>query len=489
MALDYNTLLCFYNQQAILLARQERIIEALSEQNEALTHRCAQLEARVKHLEGLLAVNSHNSHMPPSSDGPRHQKTTSTRKPSGKKPGGQKNHPGHTLQPTESPDRIQPLTVTKCEHCQHSLVDQPASTCQTRQVFDLPPIRLEVTEYRAEVKDCPHCGQSSTASFPDHVTQPVQYGPRLKSLAVYLMDYQLLPYDRTTQLIEDMVGQSISGGTLFNTREQCAENLLPFEVVAKDRVIQKDVTRFDESGVSVMGKNHWLHVASADDVTFYAVHSKRGRKAMDDIGVLPNFKGTAVHDGLAAYFKYDCQHSLCNAHHQRELEWAIEQENADWAQHMLDGLRYIKKTVDQAKADGKTQLDQQTVTRFETGYDQIIRQAYEQWASAQPPPESTAKRGRKKQSKAKNLLDRLKKNRDSVLRFMYDFAVPYDNNMAERDLRMVKLKLKISGTFRTLKGAKTFCRIRSYISTARKQGWNILDAIKMAILNTPLIPV
>jgi len=483
----------FLFQLAALTERFQR----LQAEHDYLSGRCGvlsveneHLKQEVKRLEQQLAVNSRNSHKPPSSDGPRHKRYAGhTRKPSGKKPGGQKHHPGHTLKPAEQPDHIQPIPVVSCEHCHGSLLDQPVKTCQTRQVFDLPPIKLEVTEYRAEVKDCPHCGQTTAAAFPDHASQPVQYGSRLKSLGIYLMDYQLLPYDRTAQLLEDITGQPVSCGTLFTTREQCAENLIPFEAVAKDRVTGADVTHFDETGVWVMGKNHWLHVACTGDVTFYAIHPKRGQKAMDDIGVLPDFKGKAVHDSLASYFKYDCQHNLCNAHHKRELEWAIEQEQADWAQQTLDCLLDIKKTVELAKAAGLNRLDQQTLDRFEARYDHIIEQAYEQWVPANaPPPAPTGKRGRKKQSKAKNLLDRLKKNKDGVLGFMRAFNVPFDNNMAERDLRMIKLKLKISGTFRTEHGAKTFCRIRGYISTAKKQDWNILDAIEMAILNTPFMP-
>jgi len=496
-------MLTFTKAIIFILFQQLSFIRQLQETIVALITKNDQLTNHVRSLEQKLAVNSRNSHKPPSSDSPQQKdknknenkdknkdkkkKKKRPKKPSDKKPGGQKGHKGQTLMPVDKPDITQPLAVNECKNCHTSLIDQPADGHKNRQVFDIPPITLMVTEYRAEVKTCPCCNKETTADFPSGVTQPVQYGQRIKAFGVYFMNYQLLPYERTTQIFKDLLGQSISPGTLFNTQEKCYHNLAATEQTIKEQVLASNVVHFDETGLSVNGSLQWLHTASTKTLTFYAVHAKRGRVAMDDIGILPNFKGTAVHDGLVSYSKYGCKHGLCNAHHQRELEWAIEQEEAAWAQDMFDCLLDIKDATESARNGNQKQLNPKSLTDFETRYDSIIQRAYDTWATALPPPTPTpGKRGRKKQTKAKNLLDRLEKNKEQVLRFMYDFKVPYDNNLAERDLRMMKLKLKISGTFRSQKGAEMFCRIRSYISTVKKQGQNILNALVGAINNKPL---
>lgn len=444
----------------------------------------AELKEQVKALEDQLSRNSHNSSKPPSTD--RFPRPKSQRQKSNKPVGGQTGHPGHTLRMVDNPDHIITHRVSRCKKCGSSLEGTEASGYERRQVFDLPPIKVEVTEHRAEKKICPHCGHLNRATFPEEVQQPVQYGPRIKAVAVYLSNYQLLPYERTSELFADLFGHQLSLATLVNVNEDCYEILEPVEERIKQQVIASPVVNFDETGMRINEKREWLHVASTETLTCYATHPKRGKEATEAMGILPEFKGTAVHDAWESYFKYNCKHALCNAHHLRELTGILEQDKKEWAKEMIELLLEIKKAVDERKEiDDK--LDPSQIEIFEARYDQII----EKGLAEDPPPiyqDKPGKRGRKKQSKAKNLLDRLKKHRREVLAFMYDFSVPFDNNQAERDIRMMKVQQKISGAFRSTQGASVFCRIRSYISTVRKNSRSVIDAIKAAFEGKPFIP-
>ncbi|MBI5251866.1 MAG: IS66 family transposase, partial [Desulfomonile tiedjei] len=290
----------------------------------------------------------------------------------------------------------------------------------------------------------------------------------------YLNQYQLLPQKRTSEFFGDVFGRSVGEGTLNNFVSDCATALGEFGQELKAGIGDSKVVHFDETKAM---SGYWVHVASTGNMTYYAVHPNRGHKAMDEIGILPTFQGSAVHDGLVAYKKYPCRHVLCNAHHQRELVAVKEDENVEWAAQMLDFLHDVKKSVDEAKEKDNDCLESKEIKNFEERYEKIVKTGFE----AYPPEPISAvpikKRGRKKQSKGKNLLDRFKKNREQILAFMYDFKIPYDNNQAERDLRMIKLKIKISGTFRSKNGILNFCRIRSFISTMRKQGQRILQSL------------
>lgn len=459
----------------------------LQEQLRILREENATLKEEIKELKSRLNMDSHNSSKPPSSDGLR-KKPKSLRRPSGRLPGGQKGHEGHALNMVENPDNVVPHRVDSCKGCKRSLKDVEAKEYIKAQIFDLPPIQLIVEEHRAEVKDCPNCGLENKADLPQGVVPGAQYGDRAKSFMTYLNQYQQIPAERTCECFSDIFSRSVSAGTLYNVTKVCYESLEGFEGEVKRQIIDSPVVRFDETGVSLDGKNNWLHVASTPLLTFYAIHPKRGEEATDSIGILPVFNGTAVHDFWKTYLKYPCKHSLCNGHNLRDLTFAYEEKNAMWANGMKDLLLDIKKTVDNAKNNSSSCLEKEVIKEFEDAYDKIVHEGL----GSYPPIElnnNERKRGRKKQSKDKNLLDRLRDHKEKVLAFMHDFEVPFDNNLAERDLRMMKLKMKISGTFRSDEGAKIFCRIRSYISTAKKQGKNVLDVIQSLFTGKPFLPV
>ena len=355
---------------------------------------------------------------------------------------------------------------------------------EQRQVHDLPPLRLIVTEHQAEIKRCP-CGHLNKAAFPEGVNAPLQYGPALKAAAVYLKNYQLLPYERTCELLGDLFDCPISEGTWDNILGECHERLEQPVQQIKARITQAPVAHFDECGARVEGKLWWLDAASTPNATYYEIHPKRGSEALDAIGILPNFLGRAIHDFWRPYFGYDCAHGLCNAHHLRELVFVHEQRQQAWADAMIDCLLDIKQAVAQARpAAGHLTEDQ--LRAFETRYQSILDQGYAQ--NPLSPAPAGKKRGRRKKTKPRNLLERLDQHRGQALTFMYDFCVPFDNNLAERDIRMMKVQQKISGLFRSQQGAKTFCRIRSYISTARKNAMGALDAIARAFTGDPFVP-
>lgn len=476
--------------EAIYDAGKETVVRVLLEMDRrihALELRVEELQAQVQTLQEQVAKDSHNSHKPPSSDGLAKPKPKSLRPKSERPTGGQPGHPGHTLRMVEKPDRIVPHRVERCAGCGRSLIGQEPDRVERRQVHDLPEPKLEVTEHQAEVKTCP-CGCVNRAAFPPEAAAPVQYGPRVKSVAVYLGEYQLLPFDRLAEIMRDLFAcESFSEGTLANFKADCSRRLEPVETAIRDLAAAAPVAGFDETGVRATGSLHWLHTVSTRLLTWYYAHKRRGREAIDAAGILADYRGRAIHDCWKSYFDYGCDHGLCNGHLLRELIFLWEQQSQKWAQAMIDHLLAIKKAVATASAAGLIALPPADQERFLKGYERIVQAGYAENPAAAPRP-GPKRRGRRKQSKARNLLDRFRDHPDSVLAFMRDFAVPFDNNQSERDLRMMKLRQKISGTFRSFAALENFCRIRGYVSTARKNGLNALHALQRVFLGNPFVP-
>lgn len=469
-----------------LVAELAAQVESLSARVVALEAENAALQRENAALRAKLATNSRNSGKPPSSDGPGakpHPK--SQRAPSGRQPGGQPGHVGHTLRLVDEPDEVVVHTPSQCQACGQSLGQAPTIRRERRQVVDIPPVKAYVVEHQAETRRCPGCGTETSGQFPEGVEAPAQYGPGVATVAVYLNQEQLLPSERTCAVLAEVFGCPIAEGTLERAVGQCHEQLAPVEAAIKQGVEVAGVAHFDETGVNIGGKTSWLHVASTPRLTFYAAHPKRGREALDEIGVLPNFRGRAMHDGWSSYWQYgECEHALCNAHHLRELTFVEEELGQSWAKDLKALLIEIKQAVDEARDQGLVELSAEVKRAFEARYAVILAAGLQ----VNPPPPPTGKRGRPKLGKAGSLLERLREHQGATLAFMEDFAVPFDNNQAERDIRMVKVREKISGCFRTTTGADRFCRIRGYISTLRKQGKPILSALARAIAGSPPMP-
>ena len=441
--------------------------------------------ATIRALQDQVAKNSQNSHKPPSSDGLKKPKPKNLRQSSGRKAGGQKGHTGHRLEICAEPDHVVRHELTTCPHCTTDLSAVAADEIGRRQVYDVPPVRIEVTEHQVECKVCPHCQQVSQAAYPADVTKETQYGARIKAQATYLNVYQLIPMARSCELLGDFYQHEPAPALIIEANHAVQAGSQPAIDAIKEQLIAADVTHHDESGLRIEGKTQWLHVASTDELTYYEAHGKRGQEAMNEIDILPNRTGTVVHDHWSSYQTFDqCEHAYCNAHHLRELRFIYEEYAQTWAQQMSQLLLDIKAEIALSPPDTQ-RLPPERIRHFERRYDDLLTQGFDQNPVPDKPPKQ---RGRIKQSPPKNLLDRLHIHKPEVLAFMYDLRIPFDNNLAERDIRMIKLKQKISGTFRTKDGADTFCHIRSYLSTVRKHGRNVIDAIYGALTQQPFIP-
>ncbi len=452
-----------------------------------LKEQVEQLKEHVKQLTSRLAKDSHNSHLPPSSDRfARKKRTRSLRTSSGKKPGGQPKHKGETIQWCSHPDEIIRHAVSACSHCQAELSAVAPQVVEARQIIELPCKRQLVIEHQAEQKWCPECGEVSAAAFPQEVRARVQYGSSVAAATSLLVVQHLLPIGRAAEVLWDLPGISISEATIATQLQRAATQLEPVEQQIKEALIVASVLHQDESSVYVAGQRWWTHVSATCALTHYAVHPKRGKEALDAIGILPKFRGRSLHDGWSSYWLYECLHALCNVHHLRELLFLYEEQQQEWAQEMKELLLSMKAACDQARAAGRRSLDPLEIADWTRHYEAVLQAGYQ--ANPPDPPPLVPKKGRRKQSAACNLLDRLCKHQEAVLAFLQDLRVPFDNSQAERDIRMIKVQQKVSGCFRTPMGAQIFCRLRSYLSSLRKQGLNLFTALQQTFLGHPLLP-
>jgi transposase len=452
----------------------DAVIEALRVEIALLRAENAALLQRLADLERRLGLNSSNSGNPPSSDGlKKPPRVSSLREPSSKKTGGQKGHPGTTLRRTETPDATVDHYPEACAACGESLTAAMATGHVARQVFDLPePTPLIVTEHRAHDCRCLSCGTQTRAAFPEGVTAPVQYGERIGAFVLYLLHYQLLPEKRLAALMADLFGVRLVTATIARISQDCAHRFMGFADAVRDHVAAAPVKHLDETGFRIGGKTQWLHIASTVWLTFYRVSARRG-------SLLPKVTGIVVHDHWKPYYTMTgVLHALCNAHHLRELKALVEIEKEDWARKMQRLLRRACHAANLAHQQG-VPLKAGLIALLDRCYDTILAEGLA-FHQAQPALAKVRRRGRQPRRVGHNLLLRLSTRRLDVLRFLTDPSVPFTNNLAEQDGRMMKLRQKISGGFRSEDGAKDFAVIRSVLSTARKQGWNMLQTLTTA---------
>jgi transposase len=467
-----------YDELAALVASQAAVIEQLRVE-------VAVLRAENAELRRQVGQNSRNSSLPPSSDGLAKPSPKSLRRKGGRKPGGQKGHPGSTLAQIDSPDEVVRHEPAQCGGCGHDLADAVEVGTERRQVFDLPPITAHVIEHQVVTRLCA-CGAMTCGRAPTGVTAAVQYGPQLAAVVVYLYVGQFLSRGRTAQALDELFGVRLSSGTVSSMTRRAAAGLTGFLELVCGRLTQADVAHFDETGFRVEGKLHWVHSASTDRYSLIYVHDKRGRVAMDAAGVLPSFTGIAVHDAWAPYDCYPAAtHALCNAHLLRELI-AVTETHAEttskgswcWAQQVLDALLELKTHVEHAAAASHIVVDP-AVLAIHTGR---IHSAATIGAAPTHGPSS------KIEAKQRALARRILHRQADYLRFTVDFRVPFDNNAAEREIRMIRLREKISGCMRTLAGARDFAAIRSYLATAAKHGLKFLHVLANWSRATPGCP-
>ena len=473
-------------REGIMTEQEARAIYHQGE--EAVVAKLMEFDARLKRLEDIINMNSHNSSKPPSTD----NKLTKTKKidtPKSKKQrGGQKGHKGNNLKIVATPDKIKALYPTQCSCCNSSLENINSFKFEKRQLFDLPKIKMQVREYQAHSIECKECHTINKAEFPDNLNAITQYGDNLKALISYLNTYQMIPYERISEMIKDLTAHSISVGSIYNFLVTHYDKLDNFETILKRSILKEDIINSDETGVHVKNKLHWIHVTSSSVLTYYMIHKKRGSIAMDDMEIIPNYSGILVHDHWKAYNKYDnCKHSYCNAHILRELTATNEQDSVQWSEDMHKLLTNMNIAVHKAKDNNKIELSKAQIQKFTKNYEKITKSAENYY----PPPDNRTKKtkGRPKQEKGKNLLDRLSNYQNETLRFLNDFRVPFTNNLAERDLRMIKVKEKISGSFAGFKGGEIFCRIRSYISTLKKNNIAVLQGLSDALNGKAYMPI
>jgi len=449
------------------------------------------LQEELQRLKDLLAQNSQNSSRAPSSDRAQRCKADSKPKPkslrgkSGRKPGGQHGHRGHTLQWSNQPKDVQIHPLLECA-CGEDLSRQPAQDFERRQVLDLPSLQLECTEHRAQIKECPCCYRLSTAPFPSAVRAPIQYGRNFLALLAYLYDAQQCSSRRIRQMCAELFGYAVSESTIQEAREKQYQALKPFDDFLAETLLQEPVLHADETGVLVNKVTHWLHVLATPGLTFFSIQAKRGSEAIEAIGIIPKFTGWLMHDFLSSYLNFgDCLHTFCKSHLLRELVFLFEEHRQPWAGQLHDLFLEMLHRVKEQKARDAP-FKQKELDRWQQRYWKILRAGRR--ANPATIKQEQSKRGRPKQSKEQNLLDRLENYDQCILAFLEDFELPFTNNEGERPLRMIKVRLKISGCFRTFAGACRHARIASYISTLRKHGLPVFEHLLQALHGQPFLP-
>jgi transposase len=454
-------------QQQEIITAQAAMITELTGQVKQLSAHIKKLDARILELEEQVNKNSKNSNKPPASDGLT--KAPAFARKRGRRRGGKVGHKGKTLELVATPDISLPLLPDVCT-CGHSLDKTKAVIGERRQVFDLPEPKLEVTEYQKLVCRCGRCGLEVSGIFPDQVKSRVQYGSGVRSLTTLLNCGFSMPVKKIQQLFVDLFGYNINEGTIVNNNISCHTLLQTSETAIKDRLLNEQVGHSDESGVRVAGKLHWLHVFSSALFTYFFVHVNRGKKALEDkVSVIPDFKGWLVHDCWSSYFNFTgCKHALCGAHIIRELV-ALDEKGTTWAKWFI---RYLFCVYEMVEVNNGVLSKEQQIKALEL-FNKIA-----EYADKIEPQPIKGKRGRPKSTKGRNLLNRLVQHQEGVLAFAFHQEVPFTNNLAERDLRPIKTKQKVSGCFRTLNGAQNHARIYGFISTARKHQLNIFQELK-----------
>lgn len=460
------------------IAKLKKEIEKLKIENEQLKKENAWLRAQ-------LNMNSSNSSLPPSSDrfGKKKDKNRSLRKKSSKPSGGQKGHKGSTLNKSDNPDFIVDLELHSCPHCNSTLENIDIEEVKTRQVFDIPDIKVLVTEYRSQVKTCPHCKQKSSANFPNNVTHPTQYGANIKALITNLNVYQALPYKRIQEFLEDTFNLHLSEGTIYNTLKKAFYSLEKVEEFFKKELIKSEIAHADETGTKVNGKMQWVHSFSNDKYTLLTSHKNRGKKALEDAGIIPNFNGILTHDCWYAYDSYmHISHALCCAHFLRELQSLEENTELKFPSMIKEFLINLKE-----KLESGEEISPEEELKIFLKYMELIEEgkreerAYYLTDVLEP---------KKRKSKAYNLLKRLSRYEDVLKFFLERNASIFTNNAAEREVRNVKIKSKVQGAFRSELGSEIYCRVRSYVATMKKHGHKIYEALKSVFgLSEIMLPI
>ncbi len=444
------------------------------------------LKTENKKLKETISKDSKNSSKPPSTDNAFKDKESNNDKSTKtKKRGGQKGSTSNNLSKVDNPTNIKILEINNCTNCNHSLENAETKSISIKQEFDIPKIKMEVTQYEQHNKVCPCCNTLNKPSFPEHLKSYVQYGDNVKTLIGYLNTYHMIPYERISELIKDFTSHKISTGTINNMLNSFYTKLESYEINIKELLLKSEVIHVDETGTRVKDKLHWTHTVSTSLLTYYMIHQKRGTLSIEDMDILPTYAGIAVHDHWKPYNQYNCIHSFCNAHHLRELISITQNEGVRWANDMHNLLTAMNNYIYTLKANNKTVPSKDKLKHFYQRYDNICSSALKFY----PPSDNSITKRRTKQSKGKNLLDRFVKYKEESLLFFINLSVPFTNNLAERDLRMIKVKEKISGTFASFKGAQMFNRIRGFISTMKKNNRSVFNELSSVLKDEVYVPI